>query len=190
MTLQKQIGEEELTKEYTLLVNLQAAPVFVEEEKTVDEEEELDLPQGLSDWYEIEDERTKEMILVREWNSRLYYKMKAKISEISIFGEVSIEFMQPMKSQNAEWINETTLSVDLVPHSHHTNLSMLDFTWACDSFTANSIELTLKFENPMYISYKGFDRLEISIIEPRLFERAAFQDYLPESYKIDAMIPS
>ena len=68
---------------------------------------------------------------------------------------------------NSSHINETVLSVKVKRDGAY--LSQDELVWNCTAFTNNSLEIQLKFENPLDVSSSDNDTVEVKFFDPDIF---------------------
>jgi hypothetical protein len=78
----------------------------------------------------------------------VYPKLKAIISGISTFGDLSIKFSEKTK------IEMNMMELELIPYDlpEGIDLSKLKFVWEAKSFDGVKLELKINFTNPAFVS--------------------------------------
>ena len=98
-------------------------------------------------------EIVEEEIVIEESNPE-FPIVKAKVTEVSNFGDVTVEFSEDMEFVDFNKIDSKVLNIELIPFMvpDGYNMSNLAFTWKAISYSGNKLQLKISFNNPIHIS--------------------------------------
>ena len=66
----------------------------------------------------------------------------------------------------------------------------LAFTWLTKSMNETDLEIQIEFEKPLFISFGGFDSMQLEVLNSTLFRSVEDFQYLPRGYTLERKIKS
>lgn len=126
------------------------------------------------------------------------FEVLAWINEISIYGDVEIEFNKDLNTEQIDmsWFNDSLIQAYIEPANdfhlyQQFDLKQLNFTWSVTSFFSNKLFLKLNFTYPNWISSQDTqDSLIIFIkVVPELFQPQTIMRNLREELYLKLKLP-
>ena len=71
---------------------------------------------------------------------------------------------------NKTLIDDKSIKVSLIPNENQENVTKLGFDYECIEFNKRQIILQIEFDNPLFISQGGVDKIEIEVIDNQVFQ--------------------